>query len=98
MTTMHQLISDSLAELRRRTGWDSLDILETGTIRNTGEEYRTGDGWSTLAFAEDVLSNGGSLTSIDLDTTHAEKVLGDRELLAALMLDVAALTVSCWPG
>lgn len=86
MTTMHQLISDSLAELRRRTGWDSLDILETGTIRNTGEEYRTGDGWSTLAFAEDVLSNGGSLTSIDLDTTHAEKVLGDRELLAGVNL------------
>lgn len=78
---MHQLISDSLAELRRRTGWVDLDILETGTIRNSEEEYRNGDGWSTLAFAEDVATHGGSLTSIDLDVTHAEKVLEDNGLL-----------------
>lgn len=86
MNPMHQLISDALAELRRRTGWDSLNILETGTIRNTEEEYHTGDGWSSLAFAEDVETNGGSLTSIDLDISHAQKVLGDRDLLAGVHL------------
>jgi len=86
VTTMHQLISDSLAELRRRTGWTALDILETGTIRNTGEEYRAGDGWSSLAFAEDVAANGGTLTSIDLDTTHAESVLESHGLLAGVNL------------
>jgi hypothetical protein len=83
---MHQLISDSLAELRRRSGWDALNILETGTIRNTGEEYHTGDGWSTLTFAEDVQAHGGSLTSVDLDVLHAEKILGDRQLMSGVHL------------
>jgi predicted O-methyltransferase YrrM len=91
---MHQLISDSLAELRRRTGWGPLHILETGTIRNSDEEYRTGDGWSTLAFAEDIAVHGGTLTSVDLDTTHAEKVLEDQgqmeqvNLLTGYSIDV----------
>lgn len=81
MPHMHQIIEESLAELRDRTGWTSLNILETGTIRNTGEEYRVGDGWSTVAFAKDIEQNGGALVSIDLDVRHAEKVLGDEDLL-----------------
>lgn len=86
MTTMHQLIFDALAELRRRTGWRDLDILETGTIRNSAEEYRDGDGWSTLAFAEDVAANGGSLTSVDLNTAHAEQVLEAHGLMDGVTL------------
>lgn len=81
MPHMHELIEDSLAELRSRTGWTDLKILETGTIRNTGEEYRVGDGWSTVAFAEDAKKNDGSLISIDLDVSHSEKVLREQGLL-----------------
>jgi hypothetical protein len=57
-----------------------LDIMETGTIRNTGEEYRVNDGWSTLTFAEDVQAHGGSLVAIDLDVSAAREVLQARGL------------------
>lgn len=50
-------------------------IVETGTIRGDGEQYRIGDGWSTVALAEHVRYNGGMVTSIDLDVSTARKVL-----------------------
>lgn len=86
MSNMHELIADALAELRARTGWTSLNILETGTIRNTEPQYEAGDGWSTVAFAEDVLLNDGALTSVDLDISHAQQVLADRNLMSAVNL------------
>jgi hypothetical protein len=55
-------------------------IVETGTIRGQGDEYRTGDGWSTIALAEHVRDHGGTVTSIDLDVTTAERVLAERGL------------------
>lgn len=57
-----------------------LHILETGTIRGEGEQYRIGDGWSTVAFAEHVRDHGGSVTSIDLDVSTARKVLEEQDL------------------
>lgn len=55
-------------------------IVETGTIRGEGDQYRTGDGWSTVAFAEHIRDHGGSVTSIDLDVSTAKKVLAEHDL------------------
>jgi predicted O-methyltransferase YrrM len=70
-----EIIRQELAALDDRTGHAALDIVETGTIRGGGDTYRTGDGWSTVAFAEHVRDNGGSVTSIDLDVAIARAVL-----------------------
>lgn len=80
---MSELLRRELATLRERIGdgpESSLDILETGTIRNTGERYRVNDGWSTLAFAEDARDHGGRFTGIDLDVSAAQQVISDHGL------------------
>lgn len=83
---MSELLRRELATLRERANAPELplDILETGTIRNTGEQYRVNDGWSTLTFAEDVAAYGGSLTAIDLDVSAAQQVINDHELWACV--------------
>lgn len=55
-------------------------IVETGTIRGEADQYRTGDGWSTLALAEQVRNHGGMVTSIDLCVSTARKVLIQNDL------------------
>lgn len=75
MTHLSKLLVAELDAFRTRTGRDQLAILETGSIRNEGEEYHQNDGWSTLTFAEYVRDNGGSLTSVDLDVSAANAVL-----------------------
>lgn len=77
---LSEILNAELASFRERTGKARLDILETGTIRGTTENYRVGDGWSTITFAEHVKANSGSLTSIDLDISNAELVLKDKRL------------------
>lgn len=72
-----------LAALRARRGTDALHIVETGTIRNVGEQYRINDGWSTLTFAQHVAEHGGRLVAIDLDTSAAEQVLTGAGLLTS---------------
>lgn len=68
------IIREELAALGR-TGRTALDIVETGTIRGGDDQYRTGDGWSTIAFAEHVRDNDGTFTGIDLDVSIARAVL-----------------------
>lgn len=75
MTHLSKLLETELDAFRERTGRNSLKILETGSIRNEGEEYHQNDGWSTLTFAEYVAKYGGSLTSVDLDINAAHAVL-----------------------
>jgi len=74
---MHEIIADRLSRLRSVLGSDTigLEILETGTIRQDTPEHRAGDGWSTLAFAQDAQNYGGQVTSIDLWTGTAAEVL-----------------------
>lgn len=60
-------------ELSARGG--GLVMLETGTIRGSGENYERGDGWSTVAFARHVREAGGTFMSIDLDTAVSHDVL-----------------------
>lgn len=84
MTHLSKLLVTELDAFRDRTGREALVILETGSIRGTEEQYHQNDGWSTLTFAEYVRDNGGSLTSIDLDTSAADEVLtrhGLRDLV-----------------
>ena len=73
---MHDILAKHLATIRgmRPAGYE-LQILETGTIRQDTEAHRLGDGWSTVAFAEDVIKNGGHVTSIDLEIHTAQQVL-----------------------
>jgi hypothetical protein len=70
-----EIIRQELAALADRIGNTALDIVETGTIRGGGDQYRTGDGWSTVAFAEHVRDHGGTFTSIDLDVSISRAVL-----------------------
>ena len=87
---MHEIIAFQLDRFRKVIGSENpadcahgcthgFDILETGTIRQDTEAHRAGDGWSTLAFARDVWGGDGHVTSVDLDTRTARRVL-DREL------------------
>lgn len=66
--------------LRNKFDRRELHTLETGSIRNTGEPYRRGDGWSTLTFAAQVDQFGGGATSIDLNIDAAHQVLSDNGL------------------
>lgn len=78
---MHGIIKHQLAVLRHtRMIEDGLAILETGTIRQDTEEHRLGDGWSTVAFAEDAKEYGGHVTSIDLHVATAAMVLAREGL------------------
>lgn len=100
MVYMHEVLTNVLADTRKRLGRDSLRILETGMIRGTTDNYRTGDGWSTLTFAEHVKEFGGSLTSVDIEpeaAVAARTVLQEHgldsdsvELLTGHSVDVIA--------
>lgn len=72
---LQRIIRDELAALSNRVGYKALDIVETGTIRGAADQYRIGDGWSTVAFAEYVKDHGGSFATIDLDVSTALAVL-----------------------
>lgn len=51
----------------------SIVIVETGCIRNTTEESRFGDGWSTLNFEWFAKLTNSSVYVVDIDETHLEK-------------------------
>lgn len=80
------IIGEHLDRLRQMRGTSELSILETGSIRATGVEYETNDGWSTLAFARQAAEHGGRLMSIDLDVSAARTVLDRHGLLDAVEL------------
>ena len=83
---LSEILKAELNAFRERTGKTRLDILETGTIRGAGDNYRQGDGWSTITFAEYVKANGGSVTSIDLETDTASTVLKANRLASHVKL------------
>jgi hypothetical protein len=72
---MNELLNGELEALAAKLGRRDLDILETGCIRNGGEQYRINDGWSTWTFATWVKANGGMSMSVDLDVSVAHMVL-----------------------
>lgn len=72
------IIPTYLTALKARFGL--LNIVETGTIRNTNKDYVEGDGHSTLHIAEWIKHNGGNFTSIDLYTEVAKRYLTSHNL------------------
>lgn len=74
MNIKAEQIKSRLAETSQRLG-KPLRIVETGTIRNTAPEYETGDGHSTIVFANYVKDNGGTFYTIDIETSVSEKYL-----------------------
>jgi predicted O-methyltransferase YrrM len=68
------IIRKELARVNGKT------IVETGTIRSADDQYRIGDGWSTMALAEHARDHGGTVTSIDLDVSIARGVLAQQGL------------------
>lgn len=77
---LSEILKNELDAFRKRAGKKSLNIVETGTIRGAGDNYRANDGWSTLTFAEYVKANGGRFVSIDLDISVAVQVLKANKL------------------
>jgi hypothetical protein len=51
----------------------SIVIVETGCIRNTTEESRFGDGWSTLNWEWFAKLTNSSVYVVDIDENHLEK-------------------------
>jgi len=78
---LSEILTAELSAFRARHGLDRLDIIETGTIRNTGEAYRINDGWSTLTFVDHVSDDGGTYLGIDLNVDAAVAVLKDHGLI-----------------
>jgi predicted O-methyltransferase YrrM len=70
---LHEILRSQLAIAQAAFG--PLRILETGTIRGETDNYATDDGWSTVCFAEWCKEHGGTVESIDLDISAAERVL-----------------------
>lgn len=50
-----------------------ITIVETGCIRNTTEEARFGDGWSTLNWEWFAKQTDSSVYVVDIDANHLEK-------------------------
>lgn len=65
-----------------------LTIVETGTIRKLGDEYRIGDGYSTMYIAEWIRSSGVAhrFYSIDLSVAISRQVLEEKGLLSYVAL------------
>lgn len=94
MKTLEVILRRELAGLQERSGKKAVDVLEVGTIRESAEEARAADGWSTLCFAEHAAVYGGHIVGVDLDVTAATQVLtrhgvADRvELLTGSSVEV----------
>lgn len=74
MRHLHQILDEELAKF----GHSYIEIIETGTIRGTGDTSEIGDGYSTLYFAKRCIDWGGHLVTIDLNVATARKVLAER--------------------
>lgn len=83
---LSEILTNELTAFAKRAGKKKLDILETGTIRGTTEEYQSNDGWSTLTFAAYAKVNGGKLISIDLNVENSRAVLKEHGLSSAVRL------------
>ena len=75
MKHLHQILDEELV----RFGQSYIEIVETGSIRGTGDTSEIGDGYSTLYFARRCIEWGGHLVSIDLNVATARMVLAERE-------------------
>ena len=74
------LITECLNEIEVNYPDELLIIVETGTIRNTGDDWKIGDGHSTVEIAEWNKDRDGFFYSVDLNTDVCEKYLEELNL------------------
>lgn len=79
------ILERELAQMRARRGYEGLDTLETGVIRPAGPA-RHSDGHSTLTFTTHADTHAGTHTGVDLDTAHAQNVLGGEVMAGVIDL------------
>jgi hypothetical protein len=81
VTTIGDIIYEELPAFARRTGKETLRVLEVGVLRNLDQEHLAGDGHSTLAFARLLKDLPGSeLVGIDLDPNEAQAAVDSEGL------------------
>lgn len=78
---MADILHRELERMRSVCGYGGLDTLQSGMARNRASEFRTGDSWSTVIFADHASTYAGTHTGVDLNVSHAQAVLG-QEVLA----------------
>jgi len=72
--------ADNFRAAAAALGAAPLRIVETGTLRDPQPRARQGDGWSTLAWAEECARRGGRLFTVD---ANPEALAACREVTAA---------------
>lgn len=81
MTTIGEIIYEELPGFMKRTGKETLRVLEVGVLRNLDQEHLKGDGHSTLAFARLLKDHpGSSYVGIDLEPREARKAVDSEGL------------------
>lgn len=80
--TRASVVVDYIKELEENLQRD-LVIVETGTIRNTDEIYKEGDGWSTYYICRYLKESNYNhkFYSIDLDVSISRKFLTEQGLV-----------------
>lgn len=81
MTTIGDIIYEELPAFMKRTGKETLRVLEVGVLRNLDQDHLEGDGHSTLAFVRFLhRHDGSSYVGIDLDPSEARKAVDSEGL------------------
>jgi hypothetical protein len=94
VTTIGDIIYEELPAFARRTGKETLRVLEVGVLRNLDQEHLAGDGHSTLAFARLLKDLPGSeLVVVYLDCDNSGSTTMKEYLLAVEMLDRPGLVM-----
>ena len=72
----------TLKKVHENFGFDSIKIVETGCIRNPTENYKHGDGWSTLTWLLWANYTNSKIYTIDIDNeclNIAKSVIGNED-------------------
>jgi predicted O-methyltransferase YrrM len=81
VTTIGDIIVEELCAFMKRSGKETLRVLEVGVLRNLDQDHLEGDGHSTLAFVRLLRNHPGSeYTGIDLDPREARKAVDSEGL------------------
>lgn len=81
VTTIGEIIYEELPTFMKRTGKETLRVLEVGVLRNLDQDHLKGDGHSTLAFARLLKRYPGSeYVGIDLKPKEARKAVDSEGL------------------
>lgn len=81
MTTIGDIIHEELPAFMKRTGKETLRVLEVGVLRNLDQDHLEGDGHSTLAFTRLLRDHPGSTyVGIDLKPQEAQKAVDSEGL------------------